>query len=274
MLGYFSFYDLVFYFGILILSSAVVILAWKSTYVRGQQNLTLVVWQRASVQRTVQRIIAERSMMSNNSGTHGNSETVSGSNNASGETDSENSVTVEDLDAASIESVEDIGENLDLQSELDDLVISGSSSQVPTTTVASSVLEQSSSIQPVATSESVASSERQIDMHSEDMPCEEMSVRSKSDHKREEVSLDEKEDASSTGASSVTICGESASLSSLEKNNEASTNSTGVPSSSSSSDQNTKTCHKDSIRIRLKFLDENQKTVLGQPTEKVLSFKR
>ncbi|XP_018009719.1 uncharacterized protein LOC108667230 [Hyalella azteca] len=50
-----SFYDFSFYFGIFLLAATILIAAWRSTYVPGIQNITVVVLQHASGRQTVER---------------------------------------------------------------------------------------------------------------------------------------------------------------------------------------------------------------------------
>lgn len=54
MLDLWSIYNVAFYFGSIILTAALLFLAWKSTYVPGQQNITVVVWQHPSGRQTLQ----------------------------------------------------------------------------------------------------------------------------------------------------------------------------------------------------------------------------
>lgn len=51
-----SFYNLAFYFGIFVLTFVVILTAWKSTFVPGLQNITVVLLQHPSGRQTVERL--------------------------------------------------------------------------------------------------------------------------------------------------------------------------------------------------------------------------
>lgn len=299
-------YSGVYYIGIGILFISILVAGWRSTYIPGQQHITVVVWQHSSGRQTFQRFASTDDITDNTLSLQRNADQADGES-AIEEVDSDDSggdllddivdvVNNSTIDQPEILAMEDIilpslsedissiivSTNSQTNSSALESPIESTSMNATAASLSDAVIEPLNSNSPSApiTEEIINTDDTAATAHTTN---DEVIVSSVS-HKQGTVSSIDSATTSKDASLSITTTACSTTMTTSISSNVTTTTCT-LPDSTNSvpqaeAPQTTAstlpevTSSKDSIKIRLKFIDEQQRIVAGKLTDNVLHFKK